>query len=424
MSSSKLPPCPMPHAHKRLMDCHSQWHALQESYFDPDGFRLSLNAFLQTHRSVTSLLLKHKSNLPKFQEWFTEYDDNSAKTDVMVWAKKSRNRIVHESDLDLNSSCRVTWIGDWYTRGEAKASFPPRMSVSEIITAIRNSRGMPPFGTITIKRRWVDRALSAWEVLDAAAASYMHLNNLLRAGHSASGVDCCDLEGSYIECVDASLPNVSGNLSCMHIAQSELASHFSVPEGTILDNRSEEFEIDNATAQASFERYELPEFPDGDAIARVPGLMAIARRVMEKDGAHGTFAFCFKEGSLLTIQAMQFDSQRTKILSFERLADLVESTRADGVLIIGEMWTGLQTELEKKLGTVLLPARDRLDRMEALSVYALTRDGRHTDLMCFVERGPNGETYCGEPMEVDYAGAMNTMIPVRKKWKEMESRGL
>ncbi|MFC9506165.1 hypothetical protein [Streptomyces sp. NPDC057002] len=210
----------------------------------------------------------------------------------------------------------------------------------------------------------------------------------------------------------------------MHIAQSELASHFSVPDGAVLEDVSEEFEIDDVKAQASAKRYKIPEFPDGDAIARVPGMMVVARKVMEKDGVHGTFAFCFKGESLLTIQAMQFDSQRTKILSFERLADLVESTRADGVLVIGEMWTALQTAREKQLGTVLFPARDRLDRMEALSVYAVTRDGRQAETVCFVERGPNGEARCGETTGIELGGAMNTMIPVRKKWKEMESRGL
>ncbi|MEU6524864.1 hypothetical protein ABZ892_19060 [Streptomyces sp. NPDC046924] len=414
----------MAQAHKRLMDCHSQWHTLQEAYFDPDGFRLALNAFLQTHRSVTSLLLKHKANLPEFQNWFTTYSETAAKTEVMRWAKNSRNRIVHDSDLDLHSSCHVTWIGDWYTRSEVKASFPPRMNFNEILTAIQASRGTPPFGTITIKRRWIDKALESWEILDAAAASYMHLNHLLRVGHKAANADGCDLEGYDVECVDADLPASSGNLTCMYIAQSELTSHFSVPDGSILSEISEDFEVaDDVTAQAAFEAYQLPEFPDGDAIDRVPGLMDIARRIMEKDGAHGTFAFLFAGRSLLSIQAMQFDSQRTKRLSFERLAQRVESMRADGVLVIGEMWMGVQTDLEKKLNTILIPARDRLDKTEALSVYAITRDERQAERLCFVERGPNGETHCSDDVEVDY-GPMNTMIPIRRKWKEMESRGI
>lgn len=421
LNSSSL--CPMPQAHKRLMDCHVQWHAMQETYFDPDGFRLALNSFLQTHRSVTSLLLKHKNNLSGFQEWFTTYSDTTAHLQVMRWAKKSRNRIVHESDLELKSSCRVTWIGDWYTRSERKGTFPPRMSVREIIAAIRASRGLPPFGTITVARRWIDKELESWELLDAAAAVYMHLNELLRIGHQASNVETCNLQGTYVECVSDSLPLGAGHLSCMHFAQSELTSHFSTPDGGVLSDVSEEFEIDEAKAKEAFESYQCPEFPEGDAIARVPGMMAVARRLMEKDGSHGTYAFLFSGETLVKIRAMEFDSQRAKRLSFEGLARLVESSRADGLLVIGEMWTGVQTELEKKLNTVLIPARDRVDKEEGLAVYAVTRDGRQTEQVCVVERGPDGATSCGEPVESG-GGVMNTMIPIRNRWKEMEFRGL
>ncbi|WPB92262.1 hypothetical protein [Streptomyces malaysiensis] len=406
------------------MDCHTQWHALQESYFDPDGFRLALNAFLQTHRSVTSLLLKHNKNLPGFDEWFTTYSNTTAKLEVMRWAVKSRNRIVHESDLELHSSCQVTWIGDWRTRSEAKGNFLPRMSVKEILSAIRQSRGMPPFGTITINRRWIDKALDSWEVLDACAAVYMHLNELLRVGHHAASTEGCTLDGSYVECVTADLPLTSGYLPCMHIAQSDLTSHFSVPDGSAVSEVSEEFEVDAQRAAEAIQGYKLPpEFPDGDAIARVPGLMKIARKVMEKDGVHGTFAFLFSGESLITAQAMQFDSQRTKRLSFESLARLVERTRADGVLVIGEIWMGVQTEIEKKLNTVLIPARDQIGKKEGLSVYAVTRDGRQLEQVCFVERGANGETTCSEPIEGD-PGVLNTMVPIFRAWKEMESRGL
>ncbi|MFE7160558.1 hypothetical protein [Streptomyces sp. NPDC057636] len=396
---------------------------MQESYFDPDGFRLALNYFLQTHRSVTSLLLKHKAGLPEFQDWFTAYSDTVAKLPVMRWAKNARNRIVHESDLEINSSCHVTWIRDWGTRSETQGTFPPRMSVHEILAAIRASRGMPPFGTITIARRWIDKELASWEILDAAAAVYMHLNELLRVGHRASGVETCNLEGDYVECVSAALPFASGYLTCMHVAQSELTSHFSAPDGNVLSDASERFEVDEAKVNEAFESYQVPEFPEGDAIARVPGMMKVARLVMEKDGYHEMFAFLLAGESTLTVTAMRFDSQRTKLLSFERLAHLVESLRADGLLIIGEMWTGVQTELEKKMNTVLIPARDRVDRMEALSVYAVTRDGRRLEQMCMVERGVNGETHCGDPVESD-PGIMNTMIPIFKKWKEMELRGL
>ncbi|MFJ8614801.1 hypothetical protein ACIRD4_02990 [Streptomyces clavifer] len=405
------------------MDCHSQWHALRDAYFEPDGFRLGLNSFLQTHRSVTSLLLKHKANLPGFEQWFTSFSNNGAQENVMRWAKKSRNRIVHESDLELDSSCRVIWIGDWYRRSERVATFPPRMSVSEMIDAVRASRGVPPYGVVTVKRRWVDKALPSWELLDATAETYVKLNHLLRVGHAAAGVEVCDLERGGLDCVNSELPEVAGHLPCMRESHSEFSGHFSVTDGRFLEEESEEIEIDFEERENRARAYGLPELPQGDAVDCVEGFMAIARKVMSRDGFHETIAMCFKEGVVVHIQGMNFDNQRIKMLTFERLANLVESLRADGVLIIGEVWTGKQTAKEKELGTILFPARDRLDREEALAVYALTRDGRYADLTSPMERTPEGEVVCGEPIFFDSMKS-NTLIPVQRKWKEMESRGI
>ncbi|WP_406529758.1 hypothetical protein [Streptomyces sp. I8-5] len=372
---------------------------------------------------MTSLLLKHKVNLPDFEQWFTSFSNGDAQGEVMRWAKKSRNRIVHESDLELDSSCRVIWIGDWYRRAERVATFPPRMSISEVIDAVQSSRGMPPYGVMTIKRRWVDKALPAWELLDATAEAYVKLNNLLRIGHAAAGVEVCDIESGDLGCVTSELPEVSGHLLCMHEAQSELSGHFSVTDGCILEEVSEEVEIDIERGAYRARAYGLPELPRGDAVDCVDGFMAIARKVMSRDGCHVTIAMCFKGDVVVHIQRMDFDDQRIKMLTFERLANLVESLRADGVLIIGEMWTGKQTAKEKELGTVLFPARDRLDREEALAVYAITRDGRHADLTSPVERTPEGEVICGEPISFDVVMS-NTLIPVQRKWKEMDSRGI
>ncbi|WP_392753976.1 hypothetical protein [Streptomyces sp. LN590] len=372
---------------------------------------------------MTSLLLKHKANLPDFQQWFTSFSENEAQGDVMRWAKKSRNRIVHESDLELHSSCRVIWIGDWYRRSEVEATFPPRMTIGEVINAVQSSRGTPPYGVVTVKRRWVDKALPSWELLDATADSYMELNSLLRIGHAAAGVERCDIDSGDFECVTSALPNVSGRLPCMHAAQSELSGHFSVTDGCILEEESEEIEIDLARGAENVRSYGLPELPQGDAVACVSGYMEIARKVMNKEGSHVTMAVCFKGDAVVHVQGMHFGDQRIKMLTFERLANLVESLRADGVLIVGEIWVGTQTAKEKELGTVLIPARDRLDREEALAVYALTRDGRHEYLTSSVERTSEGEVICGEPIVCDTVMG-NTLIPIQRKWKEMESRGI
>ncbi|MEU6647639.1 hypothetical protein ABZ863_34665 [Saccharomonospora sp. NPDC046836] len=220
------------------------------------------------------------------------------------------------------------------------------------------------------------------------------------------------------------LPLTSGYLPCIHIAQSDLTSHFSTPDGSAVSAASEIVEANEKRAAEAVQGYQLPtEFPNGDAIARVPGFMQIARKVMEKDGAHATIACLFAGTTLVSTLGMRFDDQRTKRLAFESLAQLVERKRADGVLVISELWMGVQTEIEKKLNTILLPARYHIGKKEGLVVYAVTRDGRRSEQQCFVERGANGETTCSDPVEGD-PGALNIMVPVFRTWKEMESRGI
>ena len=52
--------CPVPSAHRRLMDCHVHWHAAADAYMEPESFRLNLNALIQSLRNVTFLLQSQK----------------------------------------------------------------------------------------------------------------------------------------------------------------------------------------------------------------------------------------------------------------------------------------------------------------------------------------------------------------------------
>ncbi|MFJ2781268.1 hypothetical protein [Kitasatospora sp. NPDC087315] len=72
-SDDAAQPCPMPNAHRRLMDCHAQWHRLHEVYFDPHEFRLTMNSLVQNLRNVTWLLQKQKAQLVGFDEWYPRF---------------------------------------------------------------------------------------------------------------------------------------------------------------------------------------------------------------------------------------------------------------------------------------------------------------------------------------------------------------
>ncbi|MGW0912849.1 hypothetical protein ACWD1Z_14045 [Streptomyces sp. NPDC002784] len=422
MTEDSVQPCPVPDAHRRLMDCHAQWHLLHESYYDPDEFRLNLNSLVPNLRNVTWLLQKQKAVIPDFGTWYPQFQQSAGSSEIMKWVVKSRNRITKESDLELLSSCRVIWIRDWLQRAEGTASFPPRKTTPEILMTLHRN-GVPPVGTVTLKRRWVDKALPDWELLAATSEAYSRLERLLWTAHEAFGIERCDLPDRSLECVTSKLTDSSMRLPCMHVAQSDLQTHVSM-SGGFIEEETEPFELDPEKLEVAAARYGELAYPESGAIENVPGFMAMARTVMERDGFHGTFALLYRGQQQVAVQALEFHDQQQKILTFERLADLVESTRADGIVIIGESWIANQTAKEKELNTVFFPARDRLDRMECLTVYAVTRDGRHAELVSMVERGENGETRCAEPMDVSFEAGMNTMVPIKLRWADMQKRGL
>lgn len=94
---------------RRLKDLAQTLANCASTYFDPDAFRMNVNHFLQTSRTVTFIIQKDKAKIPNFIAW---YDANVLKKwrgdVVMDWARDSRNIIEKEGDLDLNSTLAVT----------------------------------------------------------------------------------------------------------------------------------------------------------------------------------------------------------------------------------------------------------------------------------------------------------------------------
>jgi hypothetical protein len=411
----------MPAAHRRLMDCHTQWHMLQEAYFDPHGFRLNLNSLLQNLRNVTWLLQKQKAELAGYNEWYPRFQESAGKDSLMRWSVRSRNRITKESDLELLSHMRVVWHQDWLQRVVGtSSSYPPRMSVREVVVDMMR-RYRPPYGTMTVQRRWVDKALPEWELLDATGEVYAWLEALLAEAHSAAGVHLCNLESHEQECVTSALRATRTRPECMLLPKEDLQAHFDLVDGTEIEQITEPIEFAEELANQAAERYgmrfQLPA--KAGPIEAVPTYMQAARVMMERDGHHGTFAFLYRGDRLVQLAALEFYNQGSKILAFERLASAVRALKVDGLVVIAEVWWAVQTEREKELGTVLFPARDRLDRNEALAVYAATRDGRFASQVAVVTREADGRTVCAEPAEdVDFAA--NTLAPIVRMWKEME----
>lgn len=168
---------------KRLSDLQQLLEQCNSTYMEPDLFRLNVNNFLQTARTVTFLIQKEKSSIPEFDRWHME---NIAKPwsddEVMKWAKDSRNKIEKEGDLELNSLAQATLILGHLPETDQVIEFPGQSILfSGTEALVRSAKQiLPPdvanSSLIRIERRWVAEALPNHELLYALVVVYSRLH--------------------------------------------------------------------------------------------------------------------------------------------------------------------------------------------------------------------------------------------------------
>ena len=422
--SPTLSPCPVPSAHRRLMDCHDHWHAALDKYMEPDGFRLELNALIQNLRNVTWLLQKQKAHLPGFSDWYPKWQAAVKPNPVMGWIVKARNRIVKEADLELLSTARLTMTFDWMNGEERIFHVPPRDRPVDI-AAMLLRQGVPPYSegesTLTIERRWVDRLLPEWELLDAADHAYGELVKVLRAAHTAAGVTECNLDARKRSCVVAALEYP---LDCTSTGVDTRGADFDLGSLTPYTREFRRIELNRQKAAKAAEKYGVgPEdHPEGDAIARVPGLFRLASRMLAKDGHAVQIAWFFRGEDVVDIRGTSYDDQGGKMLSMRDLARRVRTLGADGFVYISEMWTGKAPSKEQLLSGNYLAARDQPDRGEALAVTGITRDGRTLSAIAPFTRDAAGAIVIGEAeIESPSQAGLMSYRPIFQVWGMAEA---
>lgn len=150
---------------------------------EPELFRLNVNNFLQTARTVTFLVQKEKSSIPDFDRWHLE---NIAKPwsddEVMRWAKDSRNKIEKEGDLELNSLAQATLILGHLPETDQVIEFPGQsLLFSGTEALVKSAKQILPSDVadsslIRIERRWIAETLPNHELLYALTIVYSRLH--------------------------------------------------------------------------------------------------------------------------------------------------------------------------------------------------------------------------------------------------------
>src|SRR5215208_6335315 len=108
---------PLAAVDRRLEDAHQQWHLAEQKYFDPERFRIAIQSAIQTLRTVTFILQKHKKEIPCFEVWYKKWQQRLVADPLMKWMLEARNKIEKEGDLEVHSFVRAEVIASYLNEG-------------------------------------------------------------------------------------------------------------------------------------------------------------------------------------------------------------------------------------------------------------------------------------------------------------------
>lgn len=177
---------------RRLKDLSHLLGNCAETYFDPELFRLNLNQFLQTSRTVTFIIQKNKSEIEGFDKWYPEFVLDKWRNDpLMNWAKNSRNTIEKQGDLEMFSEARATLIFSYVDEQDIEITAHENLiniGVKKLVRLAQKKLPSAVSGDAVIRseRRWVANTLENYELLHALTIVYSRV------------YDCCKSLGDFI----------------------------------------------------------------------------------------------------------------------------------------------------------------------------------------------------------------------------------
>jgi hypothetical protein len=409
--------CPLSGVDRRLDDVHQQWHQAEEAYFDPERFRVAIQAAIQTLRTVTFILQNRKENIPDFDVWYGGWQERLRGDPLMRWMVDARNKIEKRGDLEVHSFVRAEIIASYLNEGpsiEVPAGLfddPQRLIESIPAGALREH--IHNHGTLRIQRRWVENTLPEYELLDAVAIAYGHISTLVYDAHRQMGLHepaTTDMEtGRRYDAGDR-----EGRLPCM-IGHAEARSlNISLADGQVLRFEHIVKEINRNDAEKAAERYGGvhkgmlgPDDADEEQIAS--SLFHTARNVFLKDGYHDLIFFLFRDRKLVHLLGIRPEDHGQKYLLMRTVAHEVTKYGADCVIGLSEAWLAPADPLKPYQRAVDSPQRE-----EALTATLVTKYGVPVQMAAKIRR--DGAGLALDETIVNREPALFSFAPIYEAW--------
>ncbi len=447
-------PCPTPTAHKRLDEAHHLWHQCLDNYQDPDGFRIYLNSCIQALRNVSWVLQKEKRLIPGFDEWYPVWRQRMRVDPVMAWVVRSRNRIVKEGDLETESRAIARVITSYAEAAEEverglgfvrrtpavddeaavdvpeagtepsqvrTLSAPPRFTLPQILLMIAGANiplRILQQSTLTLERRWVDRALPDFELLDAMAHAFGVLELMISDVHDRMGVEhgiVLDHDGSLLPVRD------DGRYPCMVTSRAIRTIALSLDDLHVeTGGKVWQMEFDPEVAEKSLKRYgTIPTPPSSpkSPVDFVPSFTEIGSQILRKDKGHGWFIYYYRGPQRVHAQTLMARNNADKRHIAQQVAELASINDIDGVIVVGEAWHSPMRYDEQGAP---IPPSEHPDKSEVLIVHAEDAYGRIRSVHVPFTRRRGRRTLVHEVVDLSNVGPTSYQFlePVRAVWRQ------
>ena len=373
---------------------------------------LALQNCITTSRTVTFILQSNKNDIPNFDSWYQRHVERWSADPILKWAKEARNSIEKRGDLETHSQVRAELIAG-YLPGPETEWMPQYLfdSPRAIWRSVPSKYFIPHVvenGTLLIERRWVDSNLPNTEVLEALAHVYDDFCSTI--------IDLLQVNGIPIPPqLDRTRPNPMGELAM------DRAIYLSMRDGSVTGLRyfkkpmKEPSELDKKKLAKRYgnnvSRLRLTKATTLREVAEF--FFENARVVMARDGNHSNFTFLLRGNFPIEMVRSDHPDRASRYLLMRDLAKLARVVDANGVMMIGEVWTAHGDDLPKS-GF----AADAKNRGEAIMVSAANAQGELVHITAEVTRmrfRPQKVRSVGPP-HVETDGFTFFLAPFLQQW--------
>ncbi|MEH6678045.1 hypothetical protein [Phenylobacterium sp.] len=407
--------CPLRAVDRRLEDVHRQWHAAEEVYFDPEGFRVAIQTAIQTLRTVTFILQSNKRLIPNFDEWYAPWQEKLKADPLMRWMVDARNKIEKQGDLEAHSTIRAQIIASYLEEGPsiglaAKLADGPEALLKKVPVLL--AQHIRQHGVLRVERRWFENSLPEHELLDAVAIAYGRVAEVLADAHrqlhltppTTTDVVTGQAYGDGLR---------QGRLPCMigHADARAIETKLLTGQRTGIETVTKG--VDVKVAGKVLGRYGTTAAqvlgPGETADDRLNGLFATAQKMFLKDGYHITAMFLLNGGKPVRTSELRADTQSDKYLIMRMVAHEAVKFSADAAILISEAWSAKADPAHP-----YRRAADAPDREEFLVATLVSKDGEPQQLSAKIER--EGQSVKLGPVQTSNDGAYFQFAPLYAAW--------